>query len=241
MAELENEQINELHTLIVRTYNLREMKELCQQMGVNWEDVSAETTVPEFGRELVKYFERRGRLFELRDQVWYERSTVIQNYGLVEPITYNDDQDTYVSSPTSGGHIGCWVGGVIFVIVLALFWYGYSDAQKQLELRDSEAFVIGYFSLLDNINCRDAWERLSGDYRVNKHSTGLTPYCQYWNSFRKVEILKLEVLDETDTTASVEVVLALTNFDNTVANQRITYSLTRLAGTDPWIIADSNP
>ena len=70
---------------------------------------------------------------------------------------------------------------------------------------------------------------------------GYNPYAQYWWSFNKVEILKLEVLEATDTTASVDVVLALTKPDSTVINQSVVYRLTRPTGDDPWTIADSSP
>lgn len=243
MNELNDTQKNQLCDLIAAGYNLSEMKQLCGRLGVDWEDISAETTRKMFAQELVSYFERRGWSRELIDQVWYDRPTMIQNSGLVELINYNDVQDAHDSTSTSGIGAGCFITMifVVVLVVLAPFAIEYLNDQKQKELRDSEAFVTGYFSLLDKKNYQSAWERLSGDYRVNKHTTGYTPYAQYWGSFQKVEILKLAILEETDTTASVEVFLTLTKFDNTVINQSIVYRLTRPTGADPWIIADSSP
>jgi hypothetical protein len=148
MNELNNAQKNELRNLIEAGYNLSEMKLLCGSLGVDWEDVSAETTRARFAQELVDYFERRGRLLELIDQVWYDRPTMIQNSGLVELINYNDVQDTYIGTPMIGDGAGCWIG-IIVVLVLGIGWYSYSNTQKQEELRDSDAFVTNYFSLLD--------------------------------------------------------------------------------------------
>jgi len=241
MNELNNTQKNQLCDLIAAGYNLSEMKQLCGRLGVDWEDVSAETTRKMFAQELVSYFERRGWSRELIDQVWYDRPTMIQNSGLVELINYNDVQDEYVSTSTSSDGVGCLVGVIIVLVFLAIGWFVFSDMQKQQELRDSEAFVRGYFRLLDKRNHQSAWERLSGDFRVNKYSTGYTPYAQFWWSFSKVEILKLDVLEETDMTASVEVVLALTKSDRTVVNQSVIYRLTRPTGADPWTISDSSP
>jgi hypothetical protein len=253
MAELNNEQINQLWYLIKVTYDIPEMKSLCGHLDVRWEAINAEPTQERFAQELVAYFKRRGDLQRLIEQVAHDRPIMFQRSGLAELINsysphvkhpYNDPYEEYPDTSTSSGDLSEIYAGVIFVVITILVagcWFLYSSTQRQRELRDAEAFATGYFNLLDNYDCQDAWERLSGDYRVNKHSTGLTPYCEYWNSFRKVEILKLEVLDETDTTASVEVVLALTNSDNTVVNQSIVYTLTRLAGTDPWIIAGSSP
>jgi hypothetical protein len=241
MNELNDTQKNQLCDLIAAGYNLSEMKQLCGRLGVDWEDISAETTRKMFAQELVSYFERRGWSRELIDQVWYDRPTMIQNSGLVELINYNDVQDEYVSTSTSSDGVGCLVGIIIVLVFLAIGWFVFSDMQKQQELRDSEAFVRGYFRLLDKRNHQSAWERLSGDYRVNKHSTGYTPYVQYWQSFKTVEVLKLEILEETDTTASIEVFLTLTKYDNTVVNQPVVYRLTRPTGAEPWISADSSP
>ena len=110
MNELNNAQKNELRNIIDAGYNLSEMKLLCGNLGVDWEDVSAETTRQMFAQELVHYFERQ-----------------------------------------------------------------------------------------------------------------------------------LEILEETDTTASIEVFLTLTKYDNTVVNQPVVYRLTRPTGAEPWIIADSSP
>lgn len=253
MAELSDIQKNQLRDLIAEAYNLDEMKDLCLYLSVEPENVGVETTRRGFARELVSYFERRGQLGELVKQISYERPVIIQNSGLLELINshnphedypYSDPHEEYSGTSTNGGDFSDVYLGVIVVVIVLLVagcWYLYSNTQKQRELRDSEAFVTSYFSLLDKNNCQNAWERLSGDYRVNKHPTGYTPYCQYWISFSKVEPLKVEVITETDTAASVEVVLALTKPDNTVVNQAIVYTLTRPAGTDPWIIADSSP
>ena len=82
---------------------------------------------------------------------------------------------------------------------------------------------------------------LSGDYRVKKYPTGVKPYSEQYSSMETIEIVRLEVREEADTTASVSIFLALRNNDGSITNQDITYYLARSTPDDSWLIVDSNP
>lgn len=240
MNELNRTDKNELRNKIAGGYNLQEMKLLCQNLDVNWEDVGGtEITRSMFAHEIVEYFERRGRLYDLIQRVKADRPNLFDepDSWAIED-TYNNEQSTYVNTENSKNNTVIWVGLFIIVIVALFVWNSQNSQQKQ---KEPEHFVTAYINELDSKSFSRSWEKLSGDYRISNHPTGFTPYIQYYQSFKNIEILKLEVLEETDTTASVRVFLALTNLDNTVINQDILFKLARSSVDDTWLIKESSP
>lgn len=231
-----------LRDAIAGAYNVEEMKLLCRNLGVDWEDVNTTVTTRKmFAQEIVDYFDRHGRLYNLLEQVQIDRPHLFydsdnQEYATSEVF----DESQYVQADTKSDNRNTilWIILIAIIVTGAYFFFSWNSKQKA---KDPDVFITNYFSLLDSRYSSRAWEKLSGDYRIKKHPTGYTPYAEYYNSFKKIEILKTEVLEETDTTATVRVFLALTKFDDGVINQDIIFKLSRSTKDDPWLIADSSP
>lgn len=242
MSELGNIQKKELRERIAIGYTLQEMKLLCSNLDVDWQEVATpDVTRSMFAKEIVDYFGRRGRIQDLIQRVQTDRPNSFNRLDDIG-LTMVNGPDEYVntqSNPTKqGDNSNAWVAFVVIIIGLLIFWSSQSSQQKQ---KEPDQFVTTYINHLDNSHFQSAWEKLSGDYRINKYPTGYTPYSQYYSSFKNVEILKLEVLEETDVNASVRVVLVLTNFDNNFINQDIVFRLARQSVDDNWLISDSSP
>lgn len=62
--ELSGEQVNALHKKAIREFNIDELKELCFELSIDYEDLSGSTKSDKI-RELIDYCQRRGRINEL--------------------------------------------------------------------------------------------------------------------------------------------------------------------------------
>ncbi|HIE54811.1 MAG TPA: hypothetical protein EYP90_06480 [Chromatiaceae bacterium] len=227
-----------LRDAIDGAYSVEEMKLLCRNLGVNWEDINTTIiTRKMFAQEIVDYFDRHGHLYNLLEQVRIDRPHLFYSLDNQEYATSEDfDESQYVQADNRNTIL--WIILIAIIVTGAYFFFSWNDKQKE---KDPNVFITNYFSSLDNLYFSSAWEKLSGDYRIKKHPTGYTPYAEYYRSFKKIEILKAEVLEETDTTATVRVFLALTKLDGGVVNQDIIFKLSRPTKDDLWLITDSSP
>lgn len=225
---------NTLRNMIAGAYNLEEMKRLCHDLGIEWENVGTQTTRNMFAQDIVNYCDRHGLLHHLLQQVQEDRSYLFNRPDYSNESQYVEESDDDENS----NNIFFWGVLIAVVAIGAFFLFSWNSDRK---LKEPSVFLTSYIDLLDRKYTSNAWEKLSGDYRINKHPTGFTPFSEYYFSFKKIEILKIEVLDETSTTSSVRVVLALTSQDNSIMNEDIIYMLSRPTIDDAWLIQDSNP
>ncbi|MBK8901441.1 MAG: hypothetical protein IPM53_09680 [Anaerolineaceae bacterium] len=240
MLELDPRQKNTLRDMIASGYNLQEMKLLCQNLGVNWENVGgANTTRIMFAQELVDYFERRGRLDDLVEQVQVDRPNLFNRYEYEESRPYDENEFEQSSTASNNSNTFTWILLIALILIAIYAIYSWNSDRK---LREPSVFVSSYIHDLTGLDTHKAWEKLSGDYKISKYPSGFSQFNDYYFPFRYVEILKLEVTEETDTTASVRVFLAFTKRDDgSVFNQDILYILSRPTKDDTWLITDSSP
>ena len=160
----------------------------------------------------------------------------------MERISPMDDYEPYVNTTTRSNY-GCLqllIGPAIFAVFVFVVVWVYQFRMEN-RLREPDQFVISYFDTLNRRAYADAWDYLSGDYRVNKHPTGFKTYSESWRPFTTIEVLRVTALEETELTANVDVFLALTKLDGSVVNQSSLYRLTRPTVSEPWKITDSSP
>lgn len=239
-----------LREFISRAYNINEMKSLCDNLGENWEDITNETTRERFAQEIVEYFDRRGRLIDLWSQVKEDRpyffTASSQTREEPQDIYYKnreDSQNTYYDEyeddeyeDTILKRYSTYIFFAIAIILIAAFYNSPS-----YKLKDPEYFVNRYIQRLNAGSTLQAWEQLHGDYRIQKYPAGYPSYEDIFDGYKRIEILKIEVGEDTGTQASVRVFLALTNWEDIVSNQDITYQLSRPTEKDSWLIINSSP
>jgi hypothetical protein len=88
----------EIHKILVTRFSLEEIKTLCFELGVEYENLPSGGKNSK-ARELVLYLERRGRLDDLRAAIMHQRPDVI--WPTTSPVA---------ASPASSGHPATRVG-----------------------------------------------------------------------------------------------------------------------------------
>ena len=95
-----NKQQRELFAKIYRLFSLSELEQICFDLGVDYEDIEGDARIDR-ARNLVRYFDRRGRLAELEAHCKAMRSTNWETESKPTSVVTTRDPETQAKRRTS--------------------------------------------------------------------------------------------------------------------------------------------
>ena len=133
MDEFNTTEKLELRSKVANGYNLEEMKLLCENLGVRWEDVSTKTTRNMFAQEIVDYFDRRGQLNILRQRVQEDRPNLFSEFlNEQNDFVLHNDVENFQANTLLDGIKRIIPGVIIVAIIIGLLsWMTSAETARQ--------------------------------------------------------------------------------------------------------------